>query len=229
MGEPEARGITDADHGPVLVEEGVMTSSTELSAPSTKRHFRVRSRATSEHELLVAWRTGDRWAGDELLRRHWRSIHDYFRRRVGPGEHEELAQQTLVACMMGRARIRETSGFDRYVHGVARNILRVHLRRASRAARTTSIDLVDGGDRSTPATLELGVDRQWLLGAMDRLDAEDRRLLRLCYWEQLSSTEIGCMDGVSGSTVRCRVIRARSALWSHLVAPRRCGRGRARG
>lgn len=179
-----------------------------------------------DRELLIAWRSGDRAAGNALLRRHWAAIHRFFRSRVAC-DHDELAQRTFVACVEGCARIRKTTGFRAYLYGVANNVLRDHLRASRRLASRICPDF-SSSDEDAPspealtsrsavvALIDRARDRGLLLSALRRLSAEEQLVLRLSYWEQLSSPEIARRCQVPAVTVRGRLYRARRELLRQL-------------
>src|SRR5207344_3347961 len=50
----------------------------------------------SDQALLEAWRAGDRELGNQLFRRHIRSVSRFFRTKV-PEAAEDLTQQTFLA------------------------------------------------------------------------------------------------------------------------------------
>lgn len=68
--------------------------------------------------LLERWRTGDAAAGQELLRRHFRSIYAFFANKVS-GPPDDLIQETFRACVEARGRIREGSSFRAYLLTIA--------------------------------------------------------------------------------------------------------------
>lgn len=179
-------------------------------------------RPATDCQLLIAWRHGDREAGDRLLRRHWSAIHAFFRNRVS-GDHDELAQRTFVACAEGCSRIRKAKSFRAYLFGVANNVLREHLRwsrvAASRKSEPTTDDapLAEYAHRASVTTLidsarECGV----LLRALRLLSPADQLVLQLSYWEQRSSSEIARLCGMPAVTVRGRLFRARRELSRHI-------------
>lgn len=198
-----------------------MMNRLPLRSSSTTMRPRSRRPRTSDRSLLLAWRDGDRVAGDRLLRRHWAPIHGFFHRRVAR-DHEELVQRTFLACIEGCSRIRNASGFRSYLYGVANNVLRDHLRRSYRAVtrehradRLECDGLVEPTPdprRSTPALIDDGRDRGLLLRALERLSPAEQLVLQMSYWEQMSSAEIAQHCGVPSVTVRGRLHRARREL-----------------
>jgi RNA polymerase sigma-70 factor (ECF subfamily) len=90
-----------------------------------------------DRALLVAWRAGDRERGNELFRRHIRSVSRFFRSKI-PEAAEDLTQTTFLAvAQVDPARIGEVP-FRAYLFGIARNQLLMHLvRRRGRTNGST--------------------------------------------------------------------------------------------
>ncbi|MCA9705849.1 MAG: sigma-70 family RNA polymerase sigma factor [Myxococcales bacterium] len=172
---------------------------------------------TSDHELLAAWRAGDRQAGGRLLDRHFGTLRRFFKNKIGD-DYEELVQRTLAGCVEGRERYRGEGHFRSYLLGIACNVLRDHLRQRYRDGRvdfgcTSMIDLGQPG----PSTVAAGRREQViLLEALRRLPLDDQIALELRYWEQLNSTQIAQILGIPAATVRTRMRSARQLLRGHV-------------
>src|SRR5690606_5591478 len=82
-------------------------------------------------KLLDAWRAGDQAAGSQLFDRHADAVARFFGNKVTTGA-EDLVQQTFLVLIENRERIREGLTFRAFVLGVARNVLRDHLRKLAR-------------------------------------------------------------------------------------------------
>ncbi|MCA9701540.1 MAG: hypothetical protein KC431_28730, partial [Myxococcales bacterium] len=74
-------------------------------------------------ELLVRWRRGDERAGNQLYRRMAPMVIAYFRTHVRGDEAKDLTQETFLALVRGRDRIRDVCIVRSYVYGTAENIL----------------------------------------------------------------------------------------------------------
>jgi DNA-directed RNA polymerase specialized sigma24 family protein len=73
-------------------------------------------------QLLERWRRGDAIAGNELFRRHYRSVARMFRNKAGDAL-EDLVQRTFLACLERTDRIEDPARFRRYLLATARNEL----------------------------------------------------------------------------------------------------------
>lgn len=161
--------------------------------------------------LLDAWRGGDRSAGERLFDRHADAIARFFENKVRLGA-EDLIQATFVRMIEGRDRIRGSS-FRAYVFGIARNVLREHLRELARGRDVdpkveSMAELAPG-----PSTaVALRQEHRLMLEGLRRLSIDDQILLELYYWEELKTHEVAEILGIPPSSARRRLSEARSML-----------------
>lgn len=159
--------------------------------------------------LLHAWRSGDRSAGDHLMRRYYRRVVGFFRLRV-PGAAEDLAQRTFLICTESRDRV-VAGSFAGYVFGVARNLLLKQLDAYRRDP--SSIVLPPAESTLSPSRVSRMRQEHWLLlRALERLPDDVQITMALHYVQALKAREIADVLGVSTSTVTTRIARAREAL-----------------
>lgn len=167
--------------------------------------------SADEHDiaLLQAWRSGNREAGDALVRAYYPQILGYFRLRAA-GDAEDLTQRTFLACSEGRGPVTTVRG---YLFGTARNILYKHARSAGRRARSDKVPLPVAQSIMTPNRLvALRQEQFLLLQALQQLRREQQEVLALHYVHALHSREIAEVMGIPVSTVTTRLARARDAL-----------------
>ncbi|MCB9568971.1 MAG: sigma-70 family RNA polymerase sigma factor [Myxococcales bacterium] len=167
----------------------------------------------TDEELLEAWRSGDRAAGNTLFSRYFSAVFRFFRNKADRGV-EDLVQRTFMACVEGRDRLRADASFRSYLFGAAHHILRGHYRRERALAREEDADelsIVDMG-ASPSSLLAVRDEERLLLEGLRHLKLGDQTLLELYYWERLSGGEIAAFLGVPENTARTRVRRARVRL-----------------
>jgi RNA polymerase sigma-70 factor, ECF subfamily len=191
-------------HGAAMVSIGCVGAETALGA---RYHAPVRSDA----ELLVAWRQGDKRAGAELFERYFVPISRFFVNKLSE-DPDDLIQETFMACLHGRDRLRDASSFRSYLFGVACNVLRAHLRRRTHLPLPDddrcAFDLSPG-----PSTaLHAREGERLLLDALRRIPLELQILLELHYWEAMKTDEIADALGLPPGTVRGRLQRGRARL-----------------
>jgi RNA polymerase sigma-70 factor (ECF subfamily) len=166
---------------------------------------------TSDEELMDEIRRGSRAALETLFVRYRVPIWRFFRRRTpDAGRAEELAQDTFVAVLEGAARYERRGLFRSYLFGIAYNVLLADRRKA--VNRRT--DRLDTEPAVQPlADPDAGI---WVRDALGRLDEDDREMIMLREYEQLSYQEIADLRGTPLNTVRSQLFRARMALKSAL-------------
>lgn len=165
----------------------------------------------SDEQLIDEIRRGSRAAFEVLFARYRLPIWQFFRRRTRtPEVAEELAQDTFVAVLEGAARYRQRGAFRSYLFGIAYNVLLAERRRA--AYRATDPLAAEPADQASGDPTP-GI---WVREALTRLDEDDREILMLREYEQLSYQEIAEVRGIPLNTVRSQLFRARAALKSAL-------------
>lgn len=164
-----------------------------------------------DEQLLAAWGAGDRVAGGALLDRYFALVCRFFANKL-PDDAEDLVQQTFLACVEGRDRLR-TGAFRSYLFGAAHNVLRAQLRRRLRT-RSEDLDLVVLAEL-TPSPSTIIADRReqrLLLEALRRLPLHQQVALELYFWERLTAAEIGDALELPEGTVRTRLRDGRLRL-----------------
>ncbi len=171
---------------------------------------------SDDRELLERWRDGDTTAGSALFERHFESLRRFYRSKVAVTEVEDLMQRALLSCLESVASFRGDSSFRTYLFVIARRELYDHIERKARAARREVPDLGvtsirDGG--VTPSMVALAREHHAIIAeAMLQIPVDFQITLELFYWEQLRGPELAEVLGISPTTVRTRLHRAREAL-----------------
>ena len=160
----------------------------------------------SDEDLMLDVRRGSRAAFETLFGRYREPVWGFFRRRTADaGRAEELAQDTFVAVLEGARRYQQRGSFRSYLFGTAYHVLQADRRKS--AFRTTApLDSDPSVDAADPA------DTLWVRDAIATLDDNDREVLMLREYEQLSYQEIADVRRVPLNTVRSQLFRARAAL-----------------
>ncbi len=169
---------------------------------------------TSDEQLMLEFQRGERVAFEELFCRYREPVYRFFRRRLSDlARAEDLAQETFVAVLRGAARYEPRALFRTYLYGIALNLLAAERRKRVHESRQPE----EAADPPVTADLDTGL---WVRRAVAQLDREQREVLLLREYEQLSYAEIASLLLVPVNTVRSRLFRARLALKDFLV-PRR--------
>ena len=168
-------------------------------------------RAVTDDQLIRDVRGGSRQAFEALFERYRGPIWQFFRRRVPEaGRAEELAQDTFVALLEGAHRYEARTAFRAYLFGIAYNVLSADRRKAVHR-RSDPLDFEPPSDPHDP---DAGL---WVRRALAQLDEDDREILMLREYSELSYQEIAVLRQLPLNTVRSRLFRARMALRAALV------------
>jgi RNA polymerase sigma-70 factor (ECF subfamily) len=168
---------------------------------------------TSDAELIGRSLAGDGQAFMEVIGRHEVAVGAYLARRAGREAAEDLLGDVWVAAFESRRTYDQSFTEARpWLYGVALNRLRHYWR--SRPAEDLVPDvttMVTGWD-PWPA-VDVRVDTQAVLrAALARLRPEEREVLSLVAWEDLTVADAARVLGLPAGTARRLLHQARMAL-----------------
>jgi RNA polymerase sigma factor (sigma-70 family) len=167
----------------------------------------------SDSQLWDRAVAGEPWAFGELFDRHAGAIFAFCVRRTGDrAVAEDLMSATFLHAWRRRADVDLTQGPLPWLYGIAANLVRRHLRGASRRAAALAAVPVDA---AVPDPSERIVERldeagrlARVMSALRSLPEDDQELFVLCVWQELSYGEAAAALGVPVGTVRSRLSRA---------------------
>jgi len=161
--------------------------------------------------LLAAWRSGDRDAGSQLFRRHFASLHRFFATKVDDAQASDLAQNTFLAAVEARDRLRPDSHIGAYLFGIARRQLLMLLRGLGRhgTPAVLSESCAEGLLPSPSSVLARGEREALAVRALRRIPLDLQMLLELHYWEGLPTERLAEIFEVPRGTIKSRLFRAR--------------------
>jgi RNA polymerase sigma-70 factor (ECF subfamily) len=169
----------------------------------------------SDEQLVLEFQQGSREAFVELFERYREPVYGFFRRRLAnPGRAEELAQECFLALLRNAKRYEPRASFRSYLYGIALNLVAAERRKAGReVAENEKLDgrAMEGGEAEER---EAAI---WVREALEHLGRNEREILMLREYEQLSYDEIGALLRLPVNTVRSRLFRARMALKEQLI------------
>jgi RNA polymerase sigma-70 factor (ECF subfamily) len=212
--------------------------SRELGAP-----IRETAISGSEDRLLGEAASGRRDAFDRLARLHERTLRGYVSRRVGPDAAEDVLQETWLAAWNALADLRGRSRFKAWLFGIAAHKCTDHLRVRGRAAivdigfsledaaaQSRAPDASGTAARDPYAQAEL---RHVVDEALAQLPPNQREVLEMYYYAELTLLEIANLLGRNLNTVKYQFYRAHTQVAARLqedahtadvLAPGRGGR-----
>jgi RNA polymerase sigma-70 factor (ECF subfamily) len=178
--------------------------------PDTRR---VMTSDPDDAELITRSLDGDGDAFIEVVRRHEAAVGAYLARRAGREAAEDLLGEVWVAALASRANYDRSFPDARpWLFGVAHNVLRRHWR--SRPAEEPVPDVPDvasGWDPWTVVDNRVDVESV-LLQALALLRPQQREILALVAWEDLTVADAGRAIGVPPGTARRYLHEARMKL-----------------
>jgi RNA polymerase sigma-70 factor, ECF subfamily len=167
----------------------------------------------TDDQLVLEFKQGSRDAFRELFDRYRDPIYGFFRRRLdNPSRAEELTQECFLALLRNASRYEPRASFRSYLYGIAVRMVFAERRKAGRETSDENAPEPRSGENLEAAL--------WIRRALEHLDSDDREILMLREYEQLSYAEIAGMLRMPVNTVRSRLFRARMALKEILMPVR---------
>jgi RNA polymerase sigma-70 factor (ECF subfamily) len=172
-----------------------------------------------DRTLIQRVQQGDRAAFEQIVARHQNAIFAYLRARLAqPTDADDLTQEVFLRCYLARARFDTTNMLRPWLFGIARNLLREHVRRKRRRKEVAWTELCLELEELAPP-----VDEQYeqcmtqLPVCLQSLGQSARQALELHYAARLRLAEIGDQLKRSEGAVKLLLFRARQALRRCLV------------
>jgi RNA polymerase sigma-70 factor (ECF subfamily) len=172
----------------------------------------------TDDQLWVRCGEGDASALGELYRRHANSIYRHaFRATADWSRAEDITSLVFIEAWNGRNRTVEIGMVLAWLHGIAINIMR-NESRARRRHRSvvervaSQVPDVIHDQSETACRLDDQTRARTVLNLVRELPTEQREVIALCWWAELSYEEAATALNIPIGTVRSRVSRARASL-----------------
>lgn len=167
----------------------------------------------SDHALMLAVRDGELDALGELFERHHGPLFGFLTKLTGNRTAaEDLVQTVFQRMLKYRHTYRNDGKFTAWMYHLARRCAADHFRKSNAAPYATDpADLTEYAD-DTPHAGSQAVasdDHALLHAALGRLDHDDREVLLLARFQELSFAEIA---GILECSVGAAKVRAHRAL-----------------
>jgi RNA polymerase sigma factor (sigma-70 family) len=163
----------------------------------------------------------DRRAFERCFEDQFPAVHRFIARRVGTALADDLAAETFATAFRRRQVFDPREGSLRaWLFGIASNLLRNHWRAEqhqleldARLAADVELSLAPG---LSDERLSASLIAPRIAAALADIVAEQREVLLLHVWAELSNEEVASALGIPAGTVRSRLSRARAALRERL-------------
>lgn len=167
----------------------------------------------SDHALMLAVRSGELDALGELFERHHRPLFGFLIKLTGHrSAAEDIAQVVFERMLKYRHTYRDEGNFAPWMYQLARRCASDHFRKSAAApAHHDPADLQDHADETPHAGdhATRNDDHALLRSALKRLHHDDREVLLLSRFQELSFAEIA---GILECSVGAAKVRAHRAL-----------------
>jgi RNA polymerase sigma-70 factor (ECF subfamily) len=176
----------------------------------------------TEHELVRAAQAGDAAAFDRLVRRYQDTLYRLMVRACHhPQDAEEVASEAFARAY---ERLRQFEGRSSFISWLGRIATNLCFRRRERAEiPSISLDLLEREEghpdripeSSTPTPEEQAIRsemRRLIRAAVAELPEPDQTVLRLRDIEELSTSQVSALTGLTEAAVKARLHRARRRL-----------------
>jgi RNA polymerase sigma-70 factor, ECF subfamily len=161
--------------------------------------------------LVVRCQTGDPAAFEELIELYQRPLHYFLTKMVGNVHAaDDLLQEVWFEVFRGIGRLADPGAFKAWLYQSARHRALRALRRRQPSA--LSLEDVEVAGESGDVAVFSTEDAERIHAALDQLRPDQREVLLLRYFEDMTYEEIARVTGCQLGTVRSRLHYAKHAL-----------------
>jgi len=162
---------------------------------------------------------------DAVFREHFAPVHRFIARRVGTSLAEDLAAEVFATAYRRRAAYQpERASLRSWLYGIAANVVRGHWRDEQQLLELDARVAHESLGQPSAAQFADAADERLvaaalaprIAGALAALNGDQREVLLLHAWADLSHDEIAGALGIAQGTARSRLSRARAALRAQL-------------
>ena len=172
--------------------------------------------AASDHELMIAVRSGEIRRLGDLFERYHRPLYGFFVRLTNqPSVGEDLVQIVFYRILKYRHTYRDEGKFSAWIYHLARKVAADHFRKhASTPIPTDPADMLEQADAGAQPSEQAAAaeDVVLLRAALARLPLEHREVLVLSRLQHLEHKEIARLLDCSVGAVKVRAHRALKEL-----------------
>ncbi len=176
---------------------------------------------TDDVVLIQFTLAGDEAAFARLVRKYQKPVHAYASRKTGDFHiAEDITQETFLEAYQNLENLRDPLKFSAWLFGIANHLCIAWFRKnrsTSELLREHYIIKTDTDTYSRHVALEnerdtVEAQRALAQKLLSKLKENDRQLITLHYFEEMTSAEISRYLGVSQNTIKSRLRRAKQRL-----------------
>jgi RNA polymerase sigma-70 factor (ECF subfamily) len=174
----------------------------------------VPAEAEGHAALVASAQRGDHRAFAVLIELYQQTVYGYLRARLlEPADAEDLCQEVFLRCYLGREKLHRAAAVGPWLIGIARNVLREHVRTARQRREVAWTELCLELDAlASDHEQHEGEALAHLPGCLETLGQSAREAIDLRYRQELRMAQIGQRLRRSEGAVKLLVHRARAAL-----------------
>lgn len=155
----------------------------------------------------------------DSFRGEFPALHRYLRRRVGAAAADDLASETFAIAYARWDSFDQSRPLRPWLYGIASNLAQHQWRSERRklvAYARTGVDPVTSDLEDALGRVDAAAQRRQLAAALAALRDEDRNILLLHAWAELTDAEIAAALSLPVGTVKSRLHRTRAQLGNRL-------------
>lgn len=161
------------------------------------------------------------WSFERAFEAEFEPLHGYIARRLGVSAADDLTAETFAIAFRRWGSLDPSRPVRPWLYGVASNLIRHHWRKERRMLRAyarSGVDPALAEEEISSDRLDARAERLALSAALAQLRHEEREVLLLHAWAELSDAEIADALSLPIGTVKSRLSRARRHVRNRLEA-----------
>jgi RNA polymerase sigma-70 factor (ECF subfamily) len=176
----------------------------------------------ADARLLSGIARGEEESFNALLAEHGNAVFAFLCRRVRPRETaEDLFQETWIHVIQSAGTFRGSSPVRPWLYRIALNVITDHYRRGMAKRRgggvePESLDSVPEQAVVLPESLARSQEAATLHEAVERMPDPFREVVRLRYFEELSTRDVAAVLDCAEGTIKSRLARGLALLQQEL-------------
>jgi len=164
---------------------------------------------TQDHEIMVSVRDGDVQKLGLLFDRYSRRLYNYFYLQIKDRlKSEDLVQNVFYNILKYRHTYKNRADFRAWMYTIARNEKTHYFKKERVLHNTIDIEQSNEIDSNPEKNLERKTDISHLHMALQRISSDNRELIILSRFNELTYSEISEIVGCKISTLKVRMYRA---------------------